>query len=178
MRKSATLSPCGKFRFDLWRVWDEAGKIVNFCGLNPSVADHEIDDATIRRDIRFARDWGYGGFVKTNAFAFRSTSRDVMKRQIRPEGDPENAEYIRKHAFESALVICCWGEDGGFRDRDRSILSMLSTIPLHCLHLTNSGRPGHELYLPANSRPIPFNKIAEPGDPTPPPPTSKENNPA
>jgi hypothetical protein len=44
-----------------------------FIGLNPSTADERQDDPTIRRCIRFARDWGHGGLVMANVFPFRST---------------------------------------------------------------------------------------------------------
>jgi hypothetical protein len=36
---------------------------VMFIGLNPSIADGETDDPTIRRCKAFVRSWGYGGFT-------------------------------------------------------------------------------------------------------------------
>jgi len=34
-----------------------------FIGLNPSTANEEVDDPTIRRCVNYAKDWGYGGFM-------------------------------------------------------------------------------------------------------------------
>lgn len=56
MRSSAGISDCG-----MYRTWDERLPSVCFCMLNPSRADHEQDDPTIRRCMGFARDWKCGG---------------------------------------------------------------------------------------------------------------------
>lgn len=72
-RCSARFSPDRVYRYDLVRDWDTRQQVVAFIGLNPSTADESEDDPTIRRCIRYARDWGYGGIVMLNAFAFRAT---------------------------------------------------------------------------------------------------------
>ena len=61
IKKSATFSECRKYRYSLWRVWDESLPFVLFIGLNPSTADEIEDDPTIRRCINFTKEWGYGG---------------------------------------------------------------------------------------------------------------------
>jgi len=69
--KGAVLSSINRqYRYVLWRIFDPAKGLVNFIGLNPSTADERIDDMTIRRCMRFASDWGYGGLLMTNLFAF------------------------------------------------------------------------------------------------------------
>ena len=55
--------------------------LILFIGLNPSTADETKNDPTIRRCINFAKDWGYGGVMIANLFAFRSTSPEIMKQQ-------------------------------------------------------------------------------------------------
>jgi len=57
VQRAAVLSRDGLYRYALRRVWDPARPAVLFIGLNPSTADHRIDDPTIRRCVRFARDW-------------------------------------------------------------------------------------------------------------------------
>lgn len=75
MQRGAEFSPCRRYRYVLWRTWDPAAGSVNFIGLNPSTADEQVDDPTIRCCIGFARDWGYGGLVMTNLFAIPATTR-------------------------------------------------------------------------------------------------------
>ena len=71
----AAFSPCGRYRYKLWRVWDPARPLgcVMFLMLNPSTATDNEDDPTIRRCIGYARSWGYGGLYVGNLFAYRAT---------------------------------------------------------------------------------------------------------
>jgi hypothetical protein len=62
MEKGAMFTPTREHRYVLWRRWGE-GPAVNFIGLNPSTADEQEDDPTIRRCIGFARNWGYDALV-------------------------------------------------------------------------------------------------------------------
>lgn len=50
----------GNYRYLLGRKWDENLQQVTFLMLNPSTADHEQDDPTLRKCINFAKFWGYG----------------------------------------------------------------------------------------------------------------------
>jgi hypothetical protein len=47
----AEFSPCGDYRYSLWRMWSEEENAprVMFIGLNPSTADATRNDPTIRR---------------------------------------------------------------------------------------------------------------------------------
>ena len=64
--RSAVLSDCGNYRYQLHRTWDESLPKCMFMMLNPSTADADIDDNTIRRCIGFAKLWGYGGLMVGN----------------------------------------------------------------------------------------------------------------
>lgn len=80
-KRTAVLSPCGRYRYSLTRTWDsdpseqekENGhsRRLVFVLLNPSTADGRTDDPTVRRCTAFARDWGYEGVVLVNLFAIR-----------------------------------------------------------------------------------------------------------
>lgn len=54
----AELSPCGRYRYRLWRAWATEGRSALIVGLNPSTADATEDDPTIRREVAFAKRWG------------------------------------------------------------------------------------------------------------------------
>jgi hypothetical protein len=73
-------------------------------GLNPSTADELRDDPTIRRCIRFAKDWGFDGLYMLNAFGFRETDPKEMKRATDPIG-PENIYWISKIGKQSTMVV-------------------------------------------------------------------------
>jgi len=81
MKSHATFSPCRKYRYSLFRIWDEDKSLVLFIGLNPSTADEKEDDPTIRRCINFAKQWGwgYGGLIMGNLFSFRATQPSDLK---------------------------------------------------------------------------------------------------
>ena len=71
-QSGADFSECGRYRYKLWRTWDDVRPVVMFIMLNPSTADATADDPTIRRCIGFAHDWGYGGVRVGNLFAWRT----------------------------------------------------------------------------------------------------------
>ena len=71
-QSGADFSECGRYRYKLWRTWDDIRPVVMFIMLNPSTADATADDPTIRRCIGFARAWGYGGVRVGNLFAWRT----------------------------------------------------------------------------------------------------------
>jgi hypothetical protein len=72
MRRHATISDCGKFRYRLWRKWGSGSPLL-FVMLNPSTADGEQDDATIRRCLRFAMAHDFGELEVVNLYAYRCT---------------------------------------------------------------------------------------------------------
>ena len=79
MKSGAIFSSCRKYRYALWRNWDETKPCVMIIGLNPSTADENENDPTITRCINFAKSWGYGGVCVTNLFAYCATVPSDMK---------------------------------------------------------------------------------------------------
>lgn len=152
--KSAEISECGQYRYSLSRVWDASKPTVLFVMLNPSTADAENDDPTIRRCIDFAKRWGYGGLAVGNLFALRATKPADMKKSKAPVG-AKNNETLLRLAGESALIVAAWGKDGKHLGRDLTVRLLLPN--LHYLKLTNEGQPYHPLYLPATLEPIAWN---------------------
>jgi hypothetical protein len=166
---TATISPCGKYRYDLTRTWDVEQPTVVFCMLNPSTADGDKDDPTIRRCVAYAKAWGYGRLVVVNLFAYRATDPDELKSAPDQVG-PENDEYIRRHATGS-VVVAAWGANvlkptsGSLRPRSIHVARLIDEVgDIRCLGLTRDGQPKHPLYLKRDAMPLLY-----PGDGTCPP---------
>lgn len=150
----ANFSRCRRYRYTLWRRWSNDGGQVMIIGLNPSTADAKRDDPTIRRCIRFARDWGAGGLVVVNLFAYRATYPVDLKAAPDPIG-PRNDYWIRRMAARSQVVVAAWGNHGALMDRAAKVQTMLRG-KLCCLRRTAAGQPAHPLYLPAHLTPKPW----------------------
>jgi hypothetical protein len=154
MKKDASLSPCRKYRYTLWRRWGaESEGYAMFIGLNPSTADEVEDDPTIRRCIGYARDWGYGAMCMANLFAFRATKPQVMKSSEEPIG-PTNDKTLKALAKDAGVVVASWGVNGAFLGRDKQVISLVPNLT--CLRKTKGGFPAHPLYLKKSLRPTPF----------------------
>lgn len=151
-----------RFRYTLWRVWDESKGYAQFIGLNPSTADETQDDPTVRRCIDYARRWGYGGLCMTNLFAYRATDPKEMKAYWRSlqrfEQDEmflQNISRVMRVTEGAGVVVCAWGaNEPTWGDAMRQNLE--DGIPLHCLKLTKDGHPSHPLYLRKDLKPIPY----------------------
>lgn len=153
LESGAIFSPCRTWRYKLWRVWDDGRPPLNVIGLNPSTADETANDPTIRRCIGFARDWGYGGLLMTNIFAFRATDPRVMKAHPEPIGQ-DNDLHLKKAAAVAGLVLAAWGNHGAFLERGEAVRKMIPG--LQCFRVTKSGHPEHPLYQRADARLIEF----------------------
>lgn len=153
MRCSAHFSVCNRYRFELWRRWDDTKPYANFILLNPSTATAETDDPTMLRAIGFAMDWGFGGMCTTNIFAFRATDPKCMKREELPIG-LGNDQTIERIARDAGVVVCGWGTHGAHLDRGKHVTQLLfgAGVKMRCLAVTKDGFPGHPLYLPQTSQ--------------------------
>lgn len=154
MHRGATISPCREYRFRLTRYW-EGGPSVCWIMLNPSTADAEVDDPTIRRCIGFSRQWGYGGLVVVNLFARRCTRPVHLKDPGDPVG-PDNDAYIEQAATHSSLVVAAWGAHPLAKERGCVVANNLDDVgvTLHCLGHTASGAPRHPLYVKGDTEPV------------------------
>src|SRR5690606_26308046 len=112
--KSAKISDCQKYRYELRRVWDDKKPLVLFIGLNPSTADADSDDNTSRVCVNYAKRWGYGGVLLGNLFAFRSTDSSALYTAADPVG-PDNDSWIKKLQAEAEIVVCAWSAAGGYQ---------------------------------------------------------------
>jgi hypothetical protein len=149
--KSAVISPCGAYRYRLWREWDDEKSTVLWIMLNPSTADGTFDDPTIKRCIAFSQREGFGSMFVGNLYAFRSTDPRIMLRKGAQEArGPDNAIHLWDMATLAVRVICAWGTPGG------TSMPPLPFVETCCLGRTKHGAPRHPLYLPADTPLEPF----------------------
>ena len=137
-----------RFRYTLWRGWGAQGncRYVNFVMLNPSTADENVFDPTVRRCYGYAKDWGYNAFYVTNIFALRATDPRELYSCHDPVG-PTNDQWIRETATYAELVVAAWGTHGKLHERGLKVAEMLQEFEPKCLGLTKKGHPRHPLYL-------------------------------
>lgn len=118
--RSAILSACGRYRYELRRVWDGVKPRLYVGGLNPSTADATLDDATVRKLIGFASRLGLGGVVLWNLYAYRATDpRELWRAELECVDvvGPENAEHLGRIFDEVASDpasrhVVAWGDHG------------------------------------------------------------------
>ncbi len=143
----------GAYRYRLGRRRDAGAGSVTFIMLNPSTADAEVNDPTIRRCIGFAWDWGYRALTVVNLFAYRATTPKELRRARSPVG-PANDEHLLAAADAAEAVVVAWGVHGALHERDREVTELLSPrVELTCLGVTKAGLPRHPLYMPKRATP-------------------------
>jgi hypothetical protein len=153
METGASFSPCRKYRWTLWRRWDQDLPPCIFIGLNPSTADETVDDPTIRRCIGFAKTWNMGGLIMLNAFGYRATLPKDMKAADDPVGADNNlAIQLTTQATidDDGIVIAAWGTHCD-ETREKQICHLINR-QIYCLGKTKDGRTKHPLYLNVHFR--------------------------
>ena len=111
---AAQFSPDRRYRYLLTRQVGFGDKRVLFVMLNPSTADEEKNDPTIRRCIGFANGWGYGWLDVTNLSPLRATD---PKQLLAAGPEPwdvwnRNLYHIMAAAGSSDLVVAAYGNHG------------------------------------------------------------------
>ncbi len=157
-------SPCGRYRYELVRIWGRApgdgGRVVLWTLCNPTTADAERLDPTLRRCRSFSRAWNFDGMIIRNIFALRSTDPMGLYELYAAGGDPvgpkNDATLLDREGI--ALTVVGWGCHGALLGRGRQVASMLDGAgrTLVCLGLTRDGHPCHPLYLPGTTEPHPY----------------------
>lgn len=124
------------------------------CGLNPSIADANTNDPTVRKEIGFAERWGLHYYVKVNASSMVATDPKVMKlaRKTGQDNRPENDRWISA-AIElvrdyNGVFLAAWGQHID-RGRQMAIAKLLDAagVRAQCLGTNDDGSAKHPLYL-------------------------------
>lgn len=160
MIRSATISPCGLYRFDLVRSVEVenanarrlAGEVV-FVLNNPSKADGLTEDPTSRRGIGYMLAWGFARMTFVNTNPYRST--DPRSARMPPEEALEcNDAYLRESALRARLVVVAWGDKVNAALASRAVAVLRGIVPLYALDLSKRGIPRHPLMLKKSLRPF------------------------
>lgn len=173
---SAIISECGLYRHRLERqvelhpliaiaeAYPGENKTVAFFGVNPSTADANLDDATIRKMVGFARRWGFSRIIVGNVFPYRATDvRELAKCESAIGDFTTYIGHLKAIAQDADLLVPCWGNSSKvpkeLRCRFRGLLRALRTTnkPICHLGLTNSGDPKHPLMLGYDTPLTPWN---------------------
>lgn len=153
---TAIISACGQFRYRLERDISLTGPVGAVIMVNPSTADAETDDATIRRVIGFSKKLGWAKVIVGNVFAYRATDISVLARVPDPVG-PDNARHLNLILEEADQVLVAWGTLAKLPRALRLEWQKMAAIAgdvdikLMCLGTAKDGHPRHPLMLSYDS---------------------------
>ncbi len=157
---SAVFSEDRTLRYELRRSCGLGQGTVMWIMFNPSTADEEVNDPTIRRCIDFTQRWGFRDLVVVNLLPIRSPNPKEAwdwYRSISAIGQPymgsgfyENLRHIEQIAMEMDPVVdkcvAAWGSLAGDIGWDfRNEWSLFDE--LWCLGVNADGQPKHPLYV-------------------------------
>ena len=146
IQRDAVISNDRKHRYSLNRIWDNDKPKVLFIMLNPSLANSDQDDPTIRRLINFTKQLGYGGFYVGNLFSYITPyPKDLLNQDLRYCN--KNLKEIRKMIALSNEVIYGWGNS--FNEPDWLKKNVLKP---KCFGKNKNKTPKHPLYLSYNTQ--------------------------
>lgn len=119
--------------------------------LNPSTADDEVDDPTIRSCVRLTRGLGYAGIEVVNLFGLRAPDPRALLAAEDPVG-PENDREAERATARAETIIFAWGAHPAAARRADLVSSLTrrayadARVP-RCFGTTKSGAPRHPLYV-------------------------------
>lgn len=163
----ACFDPERHHRFHLWRRWDDSLPTVGFIMLNPSLADEQSLDPTLRRCFSFAQRWGAGSMRIGNLFSLiepdstklRSANRGDVARRKR------QADHLANMVRTCEVVVVGWGTQGSLFPVQRQVLEGMFSMRRElleadfypqCLGRNADGTPKHPLYLRGDAKLKPY----------------------
>lgn len=167
---TATISDCGLYRYDLTRSWARESELTQrlllWIMLNPSTADADQDDPTIRRCIGFSKREGYDGLVVVNLCGLRATDPRSLLTATDAVG-PENHDTIERWMRDARIdqAVAAWGAFPTDHMLPRTFVEKIAEhrIPMACLGRTKKGAPRHPLYVRSAQPLEPFRSLLPTG---------------
>lgn len=156
----------------------KGGKRLICVGVNPSSANADFSDPTLRSVQRIAMLNNYDGWLMLNLYPQCTPNPDNLDEQILEVLHKENLKYIREalHAcgifLDKKTVWAAWGNSierqGYLINCLRDINAILEQLGFSWISFsrnmqgqqrcaTNGGHPFHPLFMPNNAQPRPYN---------------------
>jgi hypothetical protein len=158
VKRGAVISDDGKYRYRLWREWDPTLPTCCFVMLNPSTADANMDDPTIRRCMAFARREGCGRLEVVNLFAWRATDPQELRalNDFDKACGPDHEKHLGDATLKAKIIVAAWGACASFGKRGSALQAAMGQardhgLPIFCLGKTKDGYPKHPLYLASDT---------------------------
>lgn len=151
--RGAVFSTCRKYRYRLWRDWDQADdRTALFVMLNPSTADEDTDDQTIRKCVGFAKHYSCSRIEVVNVFPLIATDPGELKSAdvFGPGGPSRNLAFIGNVLEHRSvlLALAAWGNLAAEAPQLAPIRALLTKrLPVMALGLTKDGNPRHPVRL-------------------------------
>ena len=146
----------GEYRDYRYLLGTRGEKPVICIGINPSTAEPENLDNTLKSVERLAHFNGYDSFIMFNVYAQRATRPKDMDAEVNTFLHNENMkafEYVLSHS-KNATVWAAWGSIVNERDYLKSCVREMIEIGekynakwVHAGKLLKNGHPHHPLYL-------------------------------
>lgn len=143
-------SSCRLYRYRLERDIADDGIVIAMLWENPSTADAEKDDPTVRKGIGFAKRHGARKMIVGNEFAFRATDVNDLRGACDPVG-PDNDRHLEQIMRDADLHIVGWGARSKLpevlRSRWKDVVKIADRVgcKLHCIGTCDGGHPKHPL---------------------------------
>lgn len=158
-KNGAEFSDCRKYRYALWRIWDESKPLVMFIGLNPSTANEVDNDPTIKSVCRIANNNGYGGIYMMNCFPIISANPNILDIYKKPVWDENeynkygtNNLKITEIGYKCKDIVFAWGNFKIVKETYREIEFSKMFPNAVCLHINKNGSPKHPLYCKSDTQ--------------------------
>jgi hypothetical protein len=105
----AIISDDHRYRYYLWRSWNDGLHRLLFVMQNPSKADARLNDPTIIRCVNFAKREGFGSIGVVNVFAYRATDERELFDVSDPFGLGNEIQLRLETGTTCGKTVVAWG---------------------------------------------------------------------
>lgn len=165
------LSNCRSYRYILYRKnpLSSSNKSIVFVMINPSTADENINDATIKKCLKIAEHHDCEHIYVVNLIPYRSKDVNEVEEFINSlsnesltKMNQDNWNYINGilEQNKDSIIICGWGKYdkvNGTYHQAYQFYQKYKNFNLKCLKVNKDESPKHPLFVKSTSVLINFN---------------------